>query len=185
MALYRVRPTRTDVTIANAISRSTGPIAEKVSEVLSWGADESVLLAAAAGFWLFARGAAERERVASNHLLLTMAVAALLPHLLKGVFDQERPDRRTICGHLHGIPFSGKPRDAFPSGHAVHVGALASAATELPRGQRNLVWAIGAGLALTRIVLLAHWLSDVLAGLALGAIAERLLRFWTGYGSKT
>jgi membrane-associated phospholipid phosphatase len=28
---------------------------------------------------------------------------------------------------------------------------------------------------------LAHWASDVVAGFALGAIIERLLRLWTGY----
>jgi membrane-associated phospholipid phosphatase len=30
-------------------------------------------------------------------------------------------------------------------------------------------------------VVLAHWASDVVAGFALGAILERLLRLWTGY----
>jgi undecaprenyl-diphosphatase len=80
------------------------------------------------------------------------------------------------------VPFSGKPLDAFPSGHAIHVGALASAATVLPPAKRNLVWSIGTGLVLTRIVLLAHWTSDVIAGLAIGAVVERLLRRWTGFG---
>jgi hypothetical protein len=41
---------------------------------------------------------------------------------------------------------------------------------------------IGAGLVLTRIVLLAHWTSDVIAGLAIGAAVERMLRHWTGFG---
>jgi undecaprenyl-diphosphatase len=52
----------------------------------------------------------------------------------------------------------------------------------LPPAKRNLVWSIGAGLVLTRIVLLAHWTSDVIAGLAIGAVVERLLRHWTGFG---
>ena len=73
--------------------------------------------------------------------------------------------------------------NAFPSGHAIHVGALASAATVLAPAKRNLVWSVGAGLVATRIILLAHWASDVAAGLAIGALMERLLRFWTGYGS--
>jgi hypothetical protein len=29
---------------------------------------------------------------------------------------------------------------------------------------------------------LAHWTSDVIAGLAIGAAVERLLRHWTGFG---
>jgi undecaprenyl-diphosphatase len=40
---------------------------------------------------------------------------------------------------------------------------------------------VAIGLSLTRIVVLAHWASDVVAGFALGAFMERLLRFWTGY----
>lgn len=51
----------------------------------------------------------------------------------------------------------------------------------LPKGQRNLVWLAGAGLVATRIVLLAHWTSDVLAGLILGAASERLVRRLTGF----
>jgi len=35
----------------------------------------------------------------------------------------------------------------------------------------------------TRIILLAHWASDVAAGLAVGALVERLLRRLTGFGS--
>jgi undecaprenyl-diphosphatase len=80
---------------------------------------------------------------------------------------------------------SGKRLDAFPSGHAVHIGALASAASVLPAKPRNLVWGVGAALVLTRIVLLAHWASDVAAGLALGAVTERLLRHLTGYGTRS
>ena len=62
--------------------------------------------------------------------------AFLLSHGLKLLFDQTRPDRRTVIGHVHGIPFSGKRKDAFPSGHALHMGALASAAGALPEGYR-------------------------------------------------
>ena len=32
-----------------------------------------------------------------------------------------------------------------------------------------------------RVVVLAHWASDVVAGFALGAMLERFLRLWTGY----
>ncbi len=80
---------------------------------------------------------------------------------------------------------SGKRLDAFQSGHAVHIGALASAASVLPAKQRNLAWGLGGALVLTRVVLLAHWASDVAAGLALGAITERLLRRLTGYGVRS
>ncbi|MBR0800961.1 phosphatase PAP2 family protein, partial [Bradyrhizobium jicamae] len=114
-------------------------------------------------------------------VLLVSAASALLPHGLKVLFDQTRPDRRTIVGHFHGVPFSGKPKDAFPSGHALHMGALASAAGPLPKGARETIRALTVGLSLTRIVVLAHWTSDVVVGFAAGVVLERLLRLWTGY----
>ena len=182
MALFRIRPTRADIEIAERISDYTSPQVEQIAKILTWGADEHVVCALAAGWWLYCRHRSARDRTDSNHILLTTVAATLLPHLLKSIFDQKRPDRLMIRGHLHGVPFSGKPLDAFPSGHAIHVGALASAAAELPPAKRNLVWSIGAALVLTRIVLLAHWTSDVIAGLAIGAVVERLLRYWTGFG---
>jgi undecaprenyl-diphosphatase len=184
MALYRVRPTRADIEIANAVSAYTSPQTETVAETLTWGADEHVLCALAVGWWLCARNGGARERRNSNHILLTTVAATVIPHVLKTIFDQVRPDRLTVRGHLHGVPFSGKRFDAFPSGHAIHVGALASAATVLAPAKRNLVWAVGAGLVATRIILLAHWTSDVVTGLAIGALTERLFRPWTGYGAK-
>jgi membrane-associated phospholipid phosphatase len=182
MALVTVRPTRADIAIANAIASHTDPDVERVAEALTWGGDEHVLAALALGVWLCSRGASPSVRRAGSHVLLTTLVASALPHILKTMFDQERPDRLTVLGHWRGVPFSGKRLDAFPSGHAVHVGALASAASLLPGKQRAAVWSVGAGLVLTRIVLLAHWTSDVVVGLAVGATTERLLRRITGYG---
>jgi membrane-associated phospholipid phosphatase len=182
MALFRIRPTQADIEIAEQISDHTSPEVEQIAKVLTWGADEHVVCALAAGWWLYCRHRSARHRTDSNHILLTTVAVTLLPHLLKSIFDQKRPDREMVRAHLRGVPFSGKPLDAFPSGHAIHVGALASAATVLPRAKRNMAWSIGAGLVLTRIVLLAHWTSDVVAGLAIGAAVERLLRHWTGFG---
>ncbi|WP_213742570.1 phosphatase PAP2 family protein [Bradyrhizobium sp. dw_411] len=184
MALVRVNPTRADFAIADGIAARTDPPAEHVAEAVTWGADEHVLCALAVGWWLYARKRGAPVRRASDHVLVTTLAAAALPHVLKRIFDQERPDRLTALGHLHGIPLSGKRLDAFPSGHAVHIGALASAATVMPAAQRNAIWAVGGGLVLTRIVLLAHWTSDVVAGLAVGVIVERLLRCVTGFGRR-
>jgi PAP2 superfamily len=182
MAPIRVRPTRADITVANAISRHTGRKTEKTAGLLTWGADEHILCALASAWWLYSRRRSANERQAADHILLTTLAASALPHLLKKLFDQERPDRLTIRGHWRGVPFSGRSEDAFPSGHAVHIGALASAATRLPARQRNLLWGVGAGLVATRVVLLAHWVSDVAAGLAVGVVLERMLRLVTGYG---
>ena len=176
-----VQPTKADVAVAHSIARHAASAPEKVARALTWGADEKVLLVLAAVGWLASRGRGEPLRRAGNHALLVTVAASLLPHGLKLLFDQTRPDRRTVIGHVHGVPFSGKRKDAFPSGHALHMGALASAAGALPTGSRRALRALAVGLSLTRIVVLAHWASDVVAGFAFGAALERALRLWTGY----
>src|SRR4029079_1027065 len=99
---------------------------EQIAKILTWGADEHVICTLASGWWLYWRHKGARHRTDSHHLLLATVAVTLLPHLLKSIFDQKRPDRLMIRGHLHGVPFSGKPLDALPSGHAIHIRAMAA-----------------------------------------------------------
>jgi undecaprenyl-diphosphatase len=177
-----VKPTSIDVKIANAVSRRSGRRRERTAELLTWGADEHILLGAAACFWLWTRSQSLSTRRAGDHVLATTVASSVLPHLLKSMVSQKRPDRLVILGHLHGVPISGRADDAFPSGHAVHMGAMASAATVLPTRSRNTVWSIAIALSVTRIVMLAHWASDVVIGFATGVLIERTLRPVTGFG---
>jgi len=179
MALLNVRPTKIDQEVAGAVAAHTDRRIERNAEILTWGADEHVLLALAAVGWLLTRRSSQPYRKFGDHMLICSVSTTVLPHLMKAVINQERPDRLTVEGHLRGVPLSGKSHDAFPSGHAMHIGALASAATLLPAELRNSIWAAGAVLVSTRIVLLAHWVSDVAAGLALGALVERGVRLLT------
>ncbi|WP_445222516.1 phosphatase PAP2 family protein [Bradyrhizobium sp. Pa8] len=181
MALVEVKPTKPDLLIAQTVARNTNHRAEMVSRGLTWGVDEKILLALAVAGWVASRGRSEQLQRAGNHALLVTVAVSLVPHGLKSVIDQTRPDRKTVLGHVHGVSFSGKREDAFPSEHALHMGALASAAGTLPPMPRRVIQTLAVGLSLTRIVVLAHWASDVVAGFALGAVMERMLRFWTGY----
>jgi len=182
MVLLTVRPTKLDRQTAGFVADHTTSTIEQIAGTLTWAADEHVLAMLALGWWMYCRNKGAVARRQSDHILLTTVSSAILPHIIKKFVNQERPDRLTIYGHLHGVPFSGKKYDAFPSGHALHAGALASAATILPPAQRNSVWAVVTVLAATRVVLLAHWVSDVIAGLAMGVAMERFIRFATGYG---
>src|ERR1700753_221316 len=51
-----VRPTVADVRIARTIARKTTPAPEEVARLLTWGADEKLLLALAATGWVAPRG---------------------------------------------------------------------------------------------------------------------------------
>jgi undecaprenyl-diphosphatase len=59
------------------------------------------------------------------------------------------------------------------------MGALASAAGLFPPAQRRIARGLAVALSATRILLLAHWTSDVVAGFVGGALIERLIRPFT------
>jgi len=180
MARWQLPPTKLDKRVARAVARHASPVVERPSRLLTWAADEHLLLAISAALWLASRDGDDRARRQADHLVLSVAATAILPHLLKRVIDQERPDRQMIHGRRHGIPRSGKPYDAFPSGHAMHVGAVASAVSWASPKSAPVAWGLGGLVAATRIVLLAHWTTDVLAGLVMGALVERCLRPLSG-----
>ncbi|WP_025034609.1 phosphatase PAP2 family protein [Bradyrhizobium sp. DOA9] len=176
MALVTVKPNRIDTAIASEIAHNTNSGLEHAAQAMTWGADEHVLVALAAAGWLYTRLRHPQRRPVADHVLIVSLATAVLPHVLKSVFHQTRPDRLTVSGHWRGVPVSGRARDAFPSGHAVHMGALASAAGLLPPARRSLARSLAVALSLTRVALLAHWASDVVAGFTLGIVVERLVR---------
>lgn len=179
-----MRPTRLDQQAADFVAEHTDRTIERIAGTLTWAGDEHVLSVLALSWWLYSRNKDAVTRRHSDHILLTTLAAAIVPHIIKKLVNQERPDRLTVAGHFHGVPFSGKKYNAFPSGHALHAGALASAASRLPPPPRNSVWAAVSLLVATRVVLLAHWMSDVAAGFAIGVVLERLMRLATGYGRR-
>jgi hypothetical protein len=182
MAMFSMRPTRLDQRTAEFVAEHTNSTVERMAGALTWAGDEHVLTVLALGWWIYCRNKDAVSRCRSDHILLTTLAATILPHIIKERVNQERPDRLTVYGHLHGVPYSGNKYDAFPSGHALHAGALASAATMVSPLRRNSAWAAISLLVATRVVLLAHWMSDVAAGFAIGVGLERLMRFATGYG---
>jgi len=103
-------------------------------------------------------------------------VGSVLPHLLKHLFARERPNRTVARGRSRrGIPLSGEAWDSFPSGHAINVGAIAAPlARSLPESVRPAAWPVLTILAASRVLLLAHYPSDVAAGLAIGTLVERI-----------
>jgi undecaprenyl-diphosphatase len=175
MKPIHLSPTDSDIAIAHAIKRHATPSREQALRVLTWLADERVLYAASLAIWFASRRGGRRQRRQADHVILSAVLASIVPHLLKHAVDQKRPDRE-IDPPRRGIPRSGRAEDAFPSGHAMHIGAVASAITWIKPKAGPWVWPAGLLLAGTRVLLLAHWTSDVVVGLLVGAGLERALR---------
>lgn len=182
-----MRPTGPDRAIAESIARNTDPAIERVTRGVTLLADEKVMLVGAGLYWLYCRAAGcdRRTRDAADELLAGLAIASALPHVIKRVVDRERPDRAVVHVDRHGIAHSGNEWDSFPSGHAMHLGAVAASAARHGGAPWNLLsWPIAGALATTRMVLLAHWATDVIAGFAIGigieGMVNRLARWLRG-----
>ena len=169
-------PTRMDLAFARACARNASPPRERSFEALTWLADEKIILGATALFWLYARG--RKRAPLADRMLLSVALSGALPHLFKYLVRRRRPDRTVVRkGRRHGVPRSGNAWDSFPSGHAVHMGAIAGPLSTLaPPWLKPFVWPFSVALAGTRTLLLAHYPSDVGAGLALGFLLDRAVR---------
>lgn len=175
----KLPPSRIDVAIAKTSAKAARPAGENTLRVLTWLADERVLLSVAGLLWLGLHVWPSRPRVRqeANLMFLSVSLAGVIPHLLKFVVARERPDRAIVRRPRHGIPRSGNAWDSFPSGHAVHLGAVVVPLTRItPRRFWPLLWSGLFGLAATRILLLAHYFSDVVAGLGIGAALEMGVR---------
>jgi len=134
--------------------------------------------------------ALELKRLPSRALVafvvLVVAGQLVLANLVKWAVDRTRPDIDPLAG------FSGP---SFPSGHTTAAAATYAALALMVGRQRPLrtkallagaAVAIAVAVGATRVLLGVHWLTDVIAGFALGwgwfavssiAFGGRLLRF--------
>lgn len=170
-----VPPTDLDLRIARAVRSAATPRLERFCRFVTLAADEHLALPLGVLLWLASRNVDAARRRQAGGLLASLVATTLLPHLWKGLFAQKRPDRRMVHGDRNGVPRSGDPYGAFPSGHAMHVGAIVSSASRAFPAAAPGIWVLGGLIAGTRIALLAHWASDVLLGWAIGWSLDRLI----------
>lgn len=99
--------------------------------------------------------------------------------VLKFIFGRYRP-KMLLSKNLYGFHgFSGSHGlDSFPSGHTLDAVAIAAALWVLwPRSRPYFVfWVIAMGLS--RIIVRAHYVSDVLAAVLLGIVCVYFIKKW-------
>lgn len=103
-------------------------------------------------------------------MFVAVAASGLLANAAKYLVGKTRPKVWFESGEFGFHPLTyGYEFNSMPSGHATTAGAVAIVlALAFPR-VAPLILPLGVALALTRVAIHAHYLSDVLAGLALGA----------------
>jgi undecaprenyl-diphosphatase len=138
----------------------------------------AVLVASAA-----ARGTARALLLGLGTRLQFLFFAVLVPvmvsELIKWTVGRGRPFVGGEGDVFHFAHFAGTAAYAsFPSGHATTAFALAFAVAAL--WPQTRVWMLVYALVIcaTRLVLLAHHPSDVVAGALVGVIGAMLVRYW-------
>jgi undecaprenyl-diphosphatase len=138
---------------AEGFSRAVAWLLARSGDSLFWLAVSAILI------W--------RQSPLGWTLLITVAVTALLTGLAKGIFRRKRPTEKWAIA---------TDKYAFPSGHAARAGAIAVALSFAfpPWTAFWLLWAVL--VALARVALSRHYLSDVIAGLIFGILVSLLLQ---------
>ncbi len=154
-----------------------------------FGKDEYVLLALAPALMVVALVAAG-QRGTSRALLLgfgtrlqfifcSVVFSVLVAEVLKFVIGRGRPFVGGTANAFNFFPFSGtEAYYSLPSAHAVTAFALAFAVSALWPRLRVLMFTYAVVIALTRLVLLAHHPSDVVAGALVGIVGAMAVRYW-------
>ncbi len=123
------------------------------------------------------------ERLA--FVFAAVAVPSLATTLIKKVVGRARP-KLWLHEHIYGLdPGSfAAAWNSWPSGHSTTIFALAYALSVLwPRG--TWVWGAGAVLvAFSRVMINAHFLSDVLAGACVGLLLSFAVHHLGAFGGK-
>ncbi len=113
-----------------------------------------------------------------------VAGSGILANLLKILFGRARPkllDEQQVYGFLP--PGLEGDLHSFPSGHATTVFAVAAALSLLLPGARRWLLALAVVIAASRVVVNAHYFSDVAGGAATGLIFTLLFaRFFRDRG---
>jgi undecaprenyl-diphosphatase len=154
-----------------------------------FGKDEYVLTALAAALVTVALFAAGQHGTSRALLLglgtrlqfifLSVLFSVLVAEILKFVIGRGRPFVGGKANPFNFVPFSGtEAYYSLPSAHAVTAFALAFAVSALWPRLRLFMFSYAVVIALTRLVLLAHHPSDVVAGALVGIVGAMAIRYW-------
>jgi membrane-associated phospholipid phosphatase len=112
-------------------------------------------------------------------IFCAVAVSALVTEVLKVTIGRGRPFVGGEANAFNFSHFGGNPAYySFPSGHATTAFALAFAVSVVWPRARLAMAVYALIIAATRLVLLAHHPSDVVAGALVGIIGAMFVRYW-------
>ncbi len=114
-----------------------------------------------------------------QYLFFSVAIAVIISETVKYIVGRGRPFVGGEANAFNFSHFAGSEAFAsFPSGHAVTAFALAFAVSSLWRKATLVMFIYAVLICFSRVLLLAHHPSDVVAGALIGVIGAMLVRYW-------
>ena len=120
---------------------------------------------------------------ASAYIFIAVGMSGLIVTIAKRLIGRARPIHFEELGAFYFQPLSNASFASFPSGHSTTSGAFLAAIAIFFPALRFPALVLAIWLGFTRVLVGAHYPSDVLAGLAFGAwYAYFTALFFAGYG---
>lgn len=117
--------------------------------------------------------------VRTGFIFLAIGTPALFVAIIKRIIGRARPYVFPVTDPYSYAPFLWKSSYAsFPSGHATNAFAVAVAIGALWPQARLPLWIYAMIIAASRVVVNAHFPSDVIAGAVIGTAGALLVRGW-------
>jgi membrane-associated phospholipid phosphatase len=132
------------------------------------------LIAAALAYGVAAYEGWDTMRRCAMAFVAAVAAGSVVLHTVKLVLGRRRPRDDFEMGLYGFMPLTfDADYNSFPSGHALTIMCVAVTASAVWPMLAPLWFAIALWLGLTRALLTAHYLSDVLVGAGIGLISAR------------
>ena len=178
--IMRLHPGITDGSVVDRVLMAITSFGEGV-QILVGAALLIVVIAAIdpGGLRPTTRARLREVALTAGFAFVAVAGSGLTAVVVKNLYGRARPEHLVGDGvfQLHTLAFRAKFA-SFPSGHSTTAGATAVVlALFFPRHAR-IILAIGFAVAVTRILLEAHFPADVVAGLTLGAVVTLAAAHW-------
>ena len=114
-----------------------------------------------------------------EYLFFAVMVPLLAGEVIKWIVGRGRPFVGGKADVFNFVPFNGtEAHFSFPSAHSITAFALAFAVSALWPRARIAMFVYAVAIILTRLVLLAHHPSDVVAGAVIGVVGAMAVRYW-------
>jgi membrane-associated phospholipid phosphatase len=114
-----------------------------------------------------------------EYLFLAVLIPVLTGEVIKWVVGRGRPFVGGKADAFNFVPFNGtEAHFSFPSAHSITAFALAFAVSAIWPRTRLVMIVYAIVILLTRLVLLAHHPSDVVAGAVIGVAGAMAVRYW-------